>query len=55
MTDQEAYQLIDQCIQYLKARQWGQLTIEVNAGQVKRINITMCASEKGVNHGSSKY
>jgi len=41
MTDQEAYLLIADAIRILReSYHWGQITIEVREGQVKRVNLT---------------
>lgn len=42
MTDQEAFRLIEENIRLLRETyHWGQITIEVSEGKVKRINLTM--------------
>ena len=41
MTDQEAFLLIEENIRLLRETfHWGQITIEVSEGKVKRINLT---------------
>lgn len=41
MTDQEAFLLIEENIRLLRETfHWGQITIEVNEGVIKRINLT---------------
>ena len=41
MTDQEAYRLVGDAIQLLReAYHWGEITIEVKEGVVKRVNLT---------------
>ena len=41
MTDQEAFLLIEENIRLLRETfHWGQITIEVSEGRVKRINLT---------------
>lgn len=41
MTDQEAFLLIEENIRLLRDTfHWGQITIEVSEGKIKRINLT---------------
>jgi len=41
MTDQEAFRLIEEGIRLLRdSFHWGQITIEVSEGKVKRVNLT---------------
>lgn len=41
MTDQEAFLLIEENIRLLRETfHWGQITIEISEGRIKRINLT---------------
>ena len=41
MTDQEAFRTIESALRLLRESfHWGQITIEVNEGKIKRINLT---------------
>ena len=44
MTDQEAYKIIEETITLLRgSHHWGMITIEVNQGIIKRVNLTVSA------------
>ena len=47
MTDQEAFRLIEENLQLLRdAYHWGEIRIEVNEGEVKRIRLLVNVKPK---------
>ena len=47
MTDQEAFLLIEENLRLLReSYHWGQITIEVNEGRIRRVNLTVNVKPK---------